>query len=281
MSLSIHDRKPIISTGTNMDMNSNERFPNSDENLNMGEDKIGILSSNGFLLLKSFITNDEVEEYLNRINIYIDQICPQLPEEEVFYEVKNNPSSLKQLQRMHLHDPWFNGLINGKVKQLAEILLKNEVITKNLQYFNKPPNLGKATPPHQDGFYFKLDPPEALTMWLALDDVDEENGCVRYVKGSHLKGIRDHSLTGTLGFSQGLTEYGTDDDIKNEIPVPAQKGDLIIHDSLTIHSASKNLSKTRNRRALGFIFYSAKSKENNLDIEDYKKQLEVQQKGQI
>ena len=69
--------------------------------------------------------------------------------------------------------------------------------------------------------------------------------------------------------------------IKNEIPVPAQKGDLIIHDSLTIHSASKNLSKTRNRRALGFIFYSAKSKENNLDIEDYKKQLEVQQKGQI
>ena len=83
-------------------MNSNERFPNSDENLNIGEDKIEIFSSNGFLLLKSFITNDEVEEYLNRINTYIDQICPQLPEEEVFYEVKNNPSSLKHSSAFEL-----------------------------------------------------------------------------------------------------------------------------------------------------------------------------------
>ena len=264
-----------------MDMNSSKRFPESDEILNFGEDNIRSLSDDGFLLLKSFITRNEVEECLNRINFYIDRVCPQLPEEEVFYEVKKNPLSLKQLQRMHLHDPWFSGLINGKVKQLAEILLKNKVITKNLQYFNKPPNLGKATPPHQDGFYFKLDPPEALTMWLALDDVDEENGCVRYVKGSHLKGIREHSLTGTLGFSQGITEYGTEDDIKNEVSVPAQEGDLIVHDSLTIHWASKNLSKTRNRRALGFILYSADSKENNLDIKKYKKQLEAQQKGQI
>lgn len=49
----------------------------------------------------------------------------------------------------------------------------------------KPPRIGKGTPPHQDGYYFMLEPNEAVTMWMALEDVNEENGCVRYVKESH------------------------------------------------------------------------------------------------
>ena len=69
-------------------MNSSKRFPESDEILNFGEDNIRSLSDDGFLLLKSFITRNEVEECLDRINFYIDRVCPQLPEEEVFYEVK-------------------------------------------------------------------------------------------------------------------------------------------------------------------------------------------------
>ena len=182
---------------------------------------------------------------------------------------------------MHIHEPWFDILFNGKTKQLAETLLDGEVITKNLQYFNKPPKIGKATPPHQDGYYFKLTPPKALTMWLALDDVDENNGCIRYVKGSHLKGMRDHSMTGTLGFSQGISSYGNDDDIKNEIPISAKKGDLIVHDSMTIHRADQNLSNCTNRRALGFIFYSADSEEDNVSLKKYKTELKDQQRGKI
>jgi ectoine hydroxylase-related dioxygenase (phytanoyl-CoA dioxygenase family) len=50
-----------------------------------------------------------------------------------------------------------------------------------MQYFNKPPSVGQPTPPHQDGYYFMLDPCEAVTMWFALDEVDEENGRMRYV----------------------------------------------------------------------------------------------------
>ena len=118
-------------------------------------------------------------------------------------------------------------------------------------------------------------------MWLALDDVDENNGCVRYVKGSNHKGMRDHSTTGTLGFSQGITEYGNDEDIKNEIAISAKKGDLIVHDSLTIHRADQNLSQSRHRRALGFIFYSADSKEDNESVKNYQNQLKIQQSGKI
>ncbi|MDE0571706.1 MAG: phytanoyl-CoA dioxygenase family protein [Verrucomicrobiales bacterium] len=243
--------------------------------------RISKYQEEGYLLFPSFLNQSEVHECKQRIDNYIEKIVPEIPGTEVFYEDKNDNSSLKQLQRMHEHDPWFHELFTGKIKQLAQQLLGADVITKNLQYFNKPPKIGAATPPHQDGFYFKLDPPKALTMWLALNDANEENGCVRYVKGSHLKGIREHDLTGTLGFSQGISNYGNEEDTLNEVPVPASEGDLIAHDSLTIHLAGKNLSNDRPRRALGFIFYSSDAKENSLAINNHQEELKSQQRGKI
>ena len=250
-------------------------------NCGLLEKNINNFFRDGFTKVDSFFTSNEIEECKERLDVYIDKICPNLSKEDVFFENKNDKNTLKQLQRMHLYEPWFDTLFNGKTKQLAETLLDGEVITKNLQYFNKPPKIGKATPPHQDGYYFKLTPPKALTMWLALDDVDEQNGCVRYVKGSHLRGMRNHSMTGTLGFSQGISSYGNEDDIKNEIPISAKKGDLIVHDSMTIHRADQNLSDSKNRRALGFIFYSADSEEDNVSLKKYKTELKDQQRGKI
>jgi phytanoyl-CoA hydroxylase len=243
--------------------------------------RISKYKEEGYLLFPSFLNQVETQECKQRIDNYIDKIAPKIPGTEVFYEDKNDNSSLKQLQRMHEHDPWFHELFNGKPKQLAQQLLGTNVITKNLQYFNKPPKIGAATPPHQDGFYFKLNPPKALTLWLTLNDTDEENGCVRYGVGSHLKGMREHGLTGTLGFSQGISDYGNENDRLNELPVPASEGDLIAHDSLTIHLAGKNLSNDRPRRAIGFIFYSSEAKEDSMEINEYKDELKGQQRGKI
>ena len=75
--------------------------------------------------------------------------------------------------------------------------------------------------------------------------------------------------------------YGNEDDKTNEVPVPASAGDLIVHDSLTIHLAGKNLSNDRPRRAIGFIFYSSEAKENSLQINEYKEKLRDQQMGKI
>ena len=109
-----------------------------------------------------------------------------------------------------MHDPYFNQMLNDSdFRRLAESLLEDEVVPKNAQFLCKPPRIGQATPPHQDGYYFMIEPVEGLTMWLGLDYADEENGCLRYVRGSHKKGLREHGRTQTLGFSQGITDFGT------------------------------------------------------------------------
>ncbi len=227
----------------------------------------------GFVFIPGFLNQDEILAVTSRLEKMIREEVPSMPPEHVFYEVRNDLSTVKQIQTLYTYDPFFYEMMfNSRFEKLAELLLGDGVVGKNMQYFNKPPKVGQPTPPHQDGYYFMLEPNEAITMWLGLDEVDEENGCVRYVQGSHLKSLRPHMKTRTLGFSQGISDYGFDDK-KEEIWFKTKPGDLLAHHSLTIHRADNNKSFTRTRRALGFIYYSEKARENKAAKMAYQQKL--------
>ena len=235
--------------------------------------------ADGYVMLPGFYSGDELAELLENLARFIHDVVPTMPPEAVFYEDRTDRCTLKQLQQMGRFDPWFHELfIAGRFRALAETLLCGPVVPKNMQYFNKPPNVGQPTPPHQDGYYFMLDPCEAVTMWLSLEPVDEENGCVRYVRGSHRLGMRKHDRTQILGFSQGITDYPNENDLANEVSFPAQPGDLLVHDALTIHRAGGNRSSSRSRRALGFIYYSERSREDS-GHEAYQRRLAEEMKS--
>jgi phytanoyl-CoA hydroxylase len=131
--------------------------------------------TDGFVAMSQFVRGEDFTELLAHVDRFICDIVPDLPAEQVFYEDKNDRTTLKQIQQMGDHDPWFHELFTStRFREVAELLLDGPVVPKNMQYFNKPPSVGQPTPPHQDGYYFMLDPCEAVTMWFALDDVDEE-----------------------------------------------------------------------------------------------------------
>lgn len=228
----------------------------------------------GYIALPGFLSSDEMEILNRQINRFIVEKIPLMSPGHYFYEDKDAPSTLKQMQDMEKYDDYFASLsVHSKFEDLAKALLGEEVICKTIEYFNKPPRIGKPTPPHQDGYYFMLNPQIALTMWLALEKVDEENGCVKYVKGSHLKGMRPHSRTTTLGFSQGIADFGTEEDTKNEVAYPANPGDLLVHHSLTIHRAGGNNTTDRTRKAMGLIYWGVSAKEDTAAKEKYRAQL--------
>lgn len=228
----------------------------------------------GYVVIRGFLDKDEVAALNQALQNVIREKIPSMPANHVVYEDATNKDTLKLMQDLHLYDPYFsNVLFKSKFEKIAEALMGDAAIGKTVEYFNKPAKIGKPTPVHQDGYYFMLQPPEAITMWLALEDVDEENGCVRYVKGSHLKPMRAHGRTKTAGFSQAIVDYGNADDMANEVAVPARPGDLLIHHAMTIHRADGNTSTTRSRRALGLIYFSASAKEDKAAKEAYVKTL--------
>ena len=230
--------------------------------------------TDGFVAVPGFLDQRELSELGENLERFIEEVVPKMPRDEVFYEDKGDLRTLKQLQQMFAYDDFFHGLTFGsRFEDLAAELLEDRVRGVNLQYFNKPSRIGQPTPAHQDGFYFMLEPCEAVTMWLALDDVDEENGCVRYLPRSHVDGLRPHGKTGTLGFSQGITDYGQPTDLDKELAIAARPGDLLVHHALTVHRADGNRSETRDRRALGFIYYAASAKEDVAAHEAYRRRL--------
>lgn len=247
----------------------------------MDNEKIENLKANferdGFVYIPAFFNNLQMQEINNELILFIKNIVPTLPEKLVVYEDKNDPSTLKQLQDLQVHSSFFNQLMtNSEIEKIAAALLGEKVIGKNVEYFNKPARIGKATPPHQDAFYFNLKPPQAATMWIALEDADHNNGCVSYVKGSHLKGLRPHGRTQTIGFSQSITDYGTADDENNLVSFPAKPGDLLVHHSMTIHTAAANTTESRSRKALGLIYFGESAQQDSAAKEAYMKALQTQ-----
>lgn len=228
----------------------------------------------GFVSVPQFMSGQTMVELIANVDRFTQNVVGSMPSEHVFHEDKNHATTLKQIQQMGNYDPWFDELFtNSRFRGMAETLLEGPVVPRNLQYFNKPPGVGQPTPPHQHGYYFMLDPCEAVTMWFALDEVDEENGCVRYVRGSHQQAMREHARTPTLGFSQGIVDYPNDADREMEVKCPARPGDLLVHHALTIHRAERNRSATRTRRSLGFIYYSERAREDAGAHAEYQRKL--------
>src|SRR5688572_4320500 len=136
----------------------------------------------GYAIVRGFLPPEQFAELNDNLNRYIRDVVPQLPPSDAFYDVdRSRPETLKQLHRM-AQDPFFADYRRHPAwVSLAEALVGEPVTTDDPEWFNKPPLSEKGTPPHQDNFYFSLKPCNVVTLWLALDRVDEENACVRYV----------------------------------------------------------------------------------------------------
>jgi phytanoyl-CoA hydroxylase len=230
----------------------------------------------GFVIVRQLLSPSEFDDLRASLDPYIREVVPTLPDSHAFYDAKGRPETLKQMQHMGAADPFFNAYRQQpKWLGLAQALLGEEVEVQEPEWFNKPPGTNHFTPPHQDNYYFNLKPAQVLTIWMALDPVDDGNGCLRYVAGSHRRGIRPHGRSNVLGFSQGITDYGPDDEAR-EVAIHLQPGDVVVHHGNTIHRADANRSTTRNRRAFAMVCRGASCRRDEEAYNRYLAALKAQ-----
>ncbi len=207
----------------------------------------------GFVILRQWFSPTELAELQSELERYIREVVPTLDDSAAFYQDRSRRETLKQLNRMD-QEPYFRAYRDHpKWRSLAEAVIGERVQSGQPEWFNKPPNTNHITPPHQDNYYFCLHPAHVATIWLALDRVDAENGCLRYVEGSHRAGFRPHTRSQVLGFSQGIDAY-TPDDFSREVAAILEPGDAVVHHGMTIHRADANHSTTRHRRSFAMVF---------------------------
>ncbi len=229
----------------------------------------------GFVVVPGFLVGDELSELNRQLGRYIREVVPGLSDAHAFFHVRGRPETLKQMQFMQV-DPFFRDYAaHEKWKTLAETLVGETALCESPEWFNKPAGLEHPTPPHQDNYYFNLKPPNVVTIWLALDDVDDDNGCLRYLPGSHQRGFRPHGRSNVLGFSQGITDFGSDDEAV-ERKIHLHPGDAVAHHGMTIHRAEPNRSASRNRRAFAMVYKGVSCRRDEASFTRYQEAVKQQ-----
>ena len=124
-------------------------------------------------------------------------------------------------------------------------LLGDDVIGWGSHYFCKMPHDGKAVSWHQDASYWPLTPSKTVTVWLAIDDADCENACMRFLAGSHLQGQLDFR---TSEDDEDNVLNQTVEDIErfgDPVEVVLKAGEISIHSDLLLHGSEANNSDRR------------------------------------
>jgi len=125
-----------------------------------------------------------------------------------------------------------------------------------IQY--KPASTGGVNMWHQDAPLWPiLAPMTEVSAWVALDDVDEANGCMSMVPGSHLWGNHMDYLHTLKTFADTPREY--EGHAVEARPCPVRKGEVHYHHALTWHGSPANTS-VRERRAIALHFMTQETR---------------------
>jgi len=144
-------------------------------------------------------------------------------------------------------DPvWVAAVADPRLLDLVEALLGPGVVLFSSCWVVKPPRTGRPAAWHQDGGTWPLEPLEAVTLWVALDDADAGNGALRVVPGSHRGGLlphdRDDGRLATDLFNVSVAPGMVDETLAVDVELRA--GDVSAHHPALVHGSD------RPRRAL-------------------------------
>jgi len=144
------------------------------------------------------------------------------------------------------------------ILDLVEQLIGPDIILWGSNLFAKPPGVGMEVPWHQDGHYWPIRPLAAITVWIALDDSTTENGCMRYIPGSHKSGVLSHHMDERreIVLSQAIQDDLFDESTAEDDVLAA--GQISLHDAYLIHGSRVNRSPKR-RAGLTFRYMPATS----------------------
>lgn len=100
---------------------------------------------------------------------------------------------------------------------------------------------------HQDLTYWGLEPAVAITAWIAIDDSDVDNGCMRVIPGSHRAGIHVHGKSDKPGNMLRINQAIETEPLAEQraVDVVLRAGEMSLHDGLVVHGSPPNRSSRR------------------------------------
>ena len=203
---------------------------------------------NGYLLIESILTQQEVAEYRT---IYDRFLSGEIDCRESRYDLGGHAEKKRKgvenetqiMRPCDLLPSLAHMAYHERALAIARDLIGSDAEFDFDMMIDKGPRTATATPWHQDAAYWiQLADSRAASVWLALDEATLDNGCMWYVPGSHLKPLRMHRKAGKDGIALEC------DATENEgVAVPIKPGSCVFHHGGTLHYSRGNTTDSHRR----------------------------------
>lgn len=178
----------------------------------------------------------------------MDRVNQELPE---ILNLLQPGESTKEIREWHESSRYlFDICMDSRILDYVESLLGANFYMWASNFFIKEPGSPETVSWHQDAYYWPLTPAESLTAWIAFDDVDEQNGAMQVIPGSHRRGTVEHrrqegDIDSVLSLEADVGGF----DLSTVVSIPLKCGNVSLHDNNLLHASPANLS---DRRRAGF-----------------------------
>jgi Phytanoyl-CoA dioxygenase (PhyH) len=208
-------------------------------------DQIAVLGHRGFSSFENIASPDEIAD--------LKGICERLifagagaKEGALFDFIGDNPlasTGLTQLSMPSNFNPRLRKTdYHKRLHSLAKQVLGPKARFAGDHLFYKPPVAGPETPWHQDeAFHDPRFTYREVSFWLPLQPATIENGCLRFIPGSHQWSVQPHRKLVGKERSHGIECYdGFDPEEAVFCPIPV--GGCTVHLGRTLHGAGPNVT---------------------------------------
>ena len=198
----------------------------------LSPEDVARFKGDGYLFPRRILSPDTAAVARRRLVALLDDQYP-VPGLETFLGYKAN-----------LALRWVDDIVHTpRLLDAVASLLGPDLLLWSCSFVIKAPRSPAHYTWHQDATYWGLEPPVALTAWLALGRVDSSNGCMRYVAGFHDAGQLLHEETFAadvmLPRGQQIPNFST---AAKSVDVVLDTGQVSFHDVHTPHASGPNRS---------------------------------------
>ena len=159
-------------------------------------------------------------------------------------------------------DPvWLEIARRPDILDMASQIMGPDVILWGTTIFGKPAGTGQVIPWHQDAPHWPIEPKATTSVWIALDRCTPENGCLRYIPGTHGGEVRHIDINDTPEGKEAAVRLILDPAAVDETQardVLLEPGEMAILDTWLVHGSNPNRSPER-RAAFVLRFMPASS----------------------
>ncbi|MEM7120831.1 MAG: phytanoyl-CoA dioxygenase family protein [Pseudomonadota bacterium] len=156
---------------------------------------------------------------------------------------------------------------DARIVDVMESLIGPDILLWDSDLIIKEPNTPGFISWHQDLRYMGIEPLESFTAWLALSPATGDMGCMRFLPGSHRRGLLEHVDThaDTNLLTRGQTVRDGIDETQ-AVAGPLMAGQMSIHHGLALHASEPNRSDHRRiGLAMRFLAPSARQTKGERD----------------